>query len=262
MDRHHGCEHSPSRPVAPADNQPVQQTRVLGVRVDCVDMDAALQRIESFVEGGGRHQVATVNPEFVMRAREDPEFARVLESADLCLADGSGVVWAARRQGCTLAGPVTGTDLVPELAALCARRNFRLFLLGAAPGVADDLARRLKDKHPGLQVAAHSGSPEPSSDVETIRRIEAAKPEVLLVAYGAPKQELWIDRVGDRLTGVAVAIGVGGAFDYLTGRVPRAPAWMRRVGMEWLFRLGQQPWRIRRMAVLPAYALRVFRARS
>jgi N-acetylglucosaminyldiphosphoundecaprenol N-acetyl-beta-D-mannosaminyltransferase len=240
----------------------VQQTRVLGVRVDCVDMDGALARIESFVERGGRHQVATVNPEFVMRAREDSEFARVLESADLCLADGSGVVWAARRQGCTLAGPVTGTDLVPPLAALCARRNFRLFLLGAGPGVADDLARRLKDKHPDLQVGSHSGSPEPSSDAETIGRIEAAKPHVLLVAYGAPKQELWIDRVGDRLTGVAVAIGVGGAFDYLTGRVPRAPAWMRRVGMEWLFRLGQQPWRIRRMAVLPAYALRVFRARS
>ncbi|HEX7263849.1 MAG TPA: WecB/TagA/CpsF family glycosyltransferase [Candidatus Dormibacteraeota bacterium] len=240
----------------------MQQTRVLGVRVDCVDMDGALARIESFVEAGGRHQVATVNPEFVMRAREDPEFARVLESADLCLADGSGVVWAARRQGCTLAGPVTGTDLVPHLAALCARRNFRLFLLGAAPGVADDLARRLRDQHPALQVASHSGSPDPSADAETIGRIEAAKPRVLLVAYGAPKQELWIDRVGDRLTGVAVAIGVGGAFDYLTGRVPRAPAWMRRVGMEWLFRLGQQPWRIRRMAVLPAYALKVFRTRS
>jgi N-acetylglucosaminyldiphosphoundecaprenol N-acetyl-beta-D-mannosaminyltransferase len=251
-----------SRFIAPVDNQAVEQTRVLGVRVDCVDMEAALQRIESFVDAGGRHLVATVNPEFVMRASSDAEFARVLESADLCLADGSGVVWAARRQGCALAGPVTGVDLIPPLAALCARRGFRLFLLGAAPGVADDLARRLKDQHPGLQVDAHPGSPDEADDDETNRHIEATRPQILLVAYGAPAQELWIDRLGERLSGVRVAMGVGGAFDYLTGRVPRAPMWMRQAGMEWLFRLAQQPWRIRRMAVLPVYALRVFRARS
>ena len=235
---------------------------MLGVRVDCVDMAAAVARIETLVDSGGRHLVATVNPEFVMRARDDSEFARVLESADLCLADGSGVVWAARRQGCTLAGPVTGTDLIPPLAALCARRGYRLFLLGAANGVADELAKRLRDEHPGLQVFAHSGSPEPSADTDTLVRIDAARPHVLLVAYGAPKQELWIDRLGQRLSNVSVAIGVGGAFDYLTGRVPRAPLWMRRVGMEWLFRLARQPWRIRRMAVLPAYALRVLRTGS
>jgi N-acetylglucosaminyldiphosphoundecaprenol N-acetyl-beta-D-mannosaminyltransferase len=235
---------------------------VLGVRVDCVDTDEALARIEAFVASGRRHLVATVNPEFVMRAGDDGEFARVLESADLCLADGSGVVWAARRQGCKLAGPVTGTDLIPRLAAVCAQRNFRLFLLGAAPGVADDLATQLKDQHPALQVAAHPGSPDPADDGETLRRIEAFRPQILLVAYGAPKQEKWVDRLGDRLPGVAVAMGVGGAFDYLTGRVPRAPLWMRRAGLEWLFRLGRQPWRIRRMAVLPVYALRVLRSSS
>jgi len=234
---------------------------VLGVRVDCIDMEGALARIEAFVDGGGSHQVATVNPEFVMRAGQDAEFARVLEAADLCLADGSGVVWAARRQGCALSGPVTGTDLVPPLAALCARRQFRLFLLGAAPGVAEDLAQRLRAAHPGLQVAAHSGSPEPSADAETVRRIAAEQPQVLMIAYGAPKQEMWIDRVSGSLSGVSVAIGVGGAFDFLTGRVPRAPLWMRRAGLEWLFRLSRQPWRIRRMVVLPGYALRVLRAR-
>src|SRR3982074_1877369 len=101
-------------------------------------MDTALQRIASLGEEGGRHHGAPFNREFVMRAGDDGEFARVLESAALCLADGSGVVWAARRQGCSLAEPVTGTDLIPRLAALCAQRNFRLFLLGAAPGVADD----------------------------------------------------------------------------------------------------------------------------
>jgi len=237
----------------------VNQARVLGVRVDCLDMEASLDRIEQFVDAGGHHLVATVNPEFVMRARSDQDFARVLESADLCLADGSGVVWAARRQGCAMREPVTGVDLIPPLAALCARRGFRIFLLGAAPGVANDLANRLRVEHPELEVEAHAGTPDPSADAATLALIRAHKPQVLLVAYGHPKQELWIDRMRESL-GVAVAMGVGGSFDYLTGRIPRAPTWMRRAGLEWLFRLVRQPWRVRRMAVLPIYALRVLRS--
>jgi N-acetylglucosaminyldiphosphoundecaprenol N-acetyl-beta-D-mannosaminyltransferase len=237
----------------------VTQARVLGVRVDCLDMQAALERIEKLVGAGGPHLVATVNPEFIMRARRDPEFARVLESADLCLADGTGVVWAARRQGCSMSAPVTGTDLIPPLAALCAKRGFRLFLLGAEPGVAAELASRLRNQHPELAVAAHAGSPDPSADEETLTLIRDHRPQIILVAFGAPKQELWMDRLKDRL-GVAVGIGVGGAFDYITGRVPRAPRWMRRAGLEWLYRLLHQPWRVRRMAVLPAYAIKVLSA--
>jgi N-acetylglucosaminyldiphosphoundecaprenol N-acetyl-beta-D-mannosaminyltransferase len=222
-------------------------------------MQGALDRIEQLVEAGGHHLVATVNPEFVMRASRDRDFARVLESADLCLADGTGVVWAARRKGCRIRGPVAGVDLIPPLAAMCARRGFELFLLGAGPGVAAELASRLQAEHPGLKVAAYAGSPDSSSDDEALTLIRAHHTQVLLVAYGAPKQELWIDRTKDR-AGVAVAIGVGGAFDYLTGRVSRAPAWMRRAGLEWLHRLLRQPWRIRRMAVLPRYAIKVLSA--
>jgi N-acetylglucosaminyldiphosphoundecaprenol N-acetyl-beta-D-mannosaminyltransferase len=222
-------------------------------------MESALAQIEHFVDEGGPHLVVTVNPEFVMRAQDDPEFARVLGSADLCLPDGTGVVWAARRQGCSLREPVSGVDLVPPLAATCARRGFRLFLLGAGPGVADELASTLRAAHPGLQVAAHPGAPDASHDAETLRLIHDHGTQVLLVAYGAPAQELWIDRLRNRL-GVAAAIGVGGTFDYLTGRVPRAPEWMRRAGLEWLHRLARQPWRVRRMAVLPIYALKVLSA--
>ncbi|TMF71023.1 MAG: WecB/TagA/CpsF family glycosyltransferase [Chloroflexi bacterium] len=222
-------------------------------------MTATVQRIEDLVGAAGSHLVATVNPEFVMRARKDSEFARVLESAALCLPDGTGVVWAARRQGCELREPVAGVDLVQPLAAMCARRGFRLFLLGAAPGVAAELAATLRDTNLGLEVAAHAGSPDPSDDVESVHRIHDHRAQVLLVAYGAPTQELWFDRLKDRL-GVSVAVGVGGSFDYLTGRVPRPPAWMRRAGLEWLGRLALQPWRIRRMAVLPMYALKVLRS--
>jgi N-acetylglucosaminyldiphosphoundecaprenol N-acetyl-beta-D-mannosaminyltransferase len=237
----------------------VTQARVLGVRVDCLDMKATLDRIEKLVGAGGPHLVATVNPEFIMRARREPEFAQVLESADLCLADGTGVVWAARRQGCSISAPVTGTDLIPPLATLCAARGFRLFLLGAEPGVASELASRLRTQHPELAVAAHAGSSDPSSDEETVALIRGHRAQVLLVAFGAPKQELWIARLKDRL-GVGVGIGVGGAFDYLAGRVPRAPMWMRRAGLEWLYRLVHEPWRVRRMAVLPVYAIKVLSA--
>lgn len=233
--------------------------RILGVRVDCLNTKEALDRIEAFAGTRQVHQVATVNPEFVMEAQRNPDFARVLESADLCLPDGTGVVWAARRQGCAVSAPVAGVDLVEPLAAMCARRGFRLFLLGAQPGVGAELARRLQAAHPALEVAAHPGAPDPSHDAETLILIERHRADVLLVAYGAPSQDLWIDRLRDRL-GVSVAIGVGGAFDYLTGRVPRAPAWMRRAGLEWLHRLATQPWRVRRMAVLPVYAVRVLRA--
>lgn len=211
------------------------------------------------VDARGPHLVATVNPEFVMAAQKDRAFARALEDAALCLPDGVGVVWAARRQGCRLPGPVTGVDLVEPIAALCARRGWRLFLLGAAQGVAAELASKLQAVHAGLAVAAHAGSPGSKDDDETVRRVVEHRTDILLIAYGAPAQELWFERLKDRL-GVAVAVGVGGSFDYLTGRVPRPPAWMRSARLEWLGRLVRQPWRVRRMAVLPLYAIKVLRS--
>jgi N-acetylglucosaminyldiphosphoundecaprenol N-acetyl-beta-D-mannosaminyltransferase len=114
----------------------------------------------------------------------------------------------------------------------------------------------LQAGHPELKVASHPGSPDASDDAETLRLIHDHHTQVLLVAFGHPKQELWIDRLKNRL-GVAVAVGMGGAYDYLTGRVPRAPAWMRNAGLEWSYRLVKQPWRARRMAVLPVYAIKV-----
>ena len=232
---------------------------MLGVRVDCLDALAALHRIEAMLDQGGHHQVVTVNPEFVMRAQNDREFARVIEQAALCLADGVGVVWAMRRQGCRLQHPVTGSDLVAPLAELCQRRGRRLFLLGAKPGIAPAVAGLLRARFPSLEVAAHGGSPGPADDEETLHLIHEHRTDALLVAYGAPQQDLWIDRLKGQL-GVSVAIGVGGAFDFVAGRVPRAPEWMRRAGLEWLHRLVRQPWRIKRMAVLPVYAFKVLGA--
>jgi N-acetylglucosaminyldiphosphoundecaprenol N-acetyl-beta-D-mannosaminyltransferase len=224
-------------------------------------MAASLQHIDALVRRrDGCRLVATVNPEFVMRARRDPAFRAALDSASLALADGDYVLWAARRQGHQLRERVAGSDLVPELASLAARRGYRLFLLGGAPGVAEEAARRLVRRNPDLVVAGtHAGSPLPEDDAESLARIGSARPDILLVAYGAPHQELWIARHRERLQ-VPVAMGVGGALDFLAGRVPRAPLWMREVRLEWLFRLLRQPWRARRMAVLPRYVVEVMRS--
>jgi N-acetylglucosaminyldiphosphoundecaprenol N-acetyl-beta-D-mannosaminyltransferase len=242
------------------DRRPGSPVRVLGVRVDCLDMEGTRERIAGMVTAGGPcHLVATVNAEVVMEAHRDPEFAAILDSADLAVVDGSGVLWAARRQGCDLAAKVAGIDLVIGLAELCARRGWRPFLLGAMPGVAEAAAGRLAERFPGFQAAgAWAGEPGPAGDAEARRRITAAQPDLLLVAYGHPRQERWIARNRERLP-VPVAIGVGGAFDFAAGRVRRAPAWMRRAHLEWLFRLLIEPWRARRMAVLPKFALAVLR---
>lgn len=248
--------------IISAVTSPPRCVRVLGVRVDCLDMDQAVAWIAAAIEAGGPcRQVATINPEFVMLAQRDREFAAILDASDLATADGSGVLWAVRRGGCPDTSKVTGTDLLPRLAALCAERGWRPFFLGAMPGVAEVAAEQLAAAYPGFAVAGtHAGTPAAGGDEEALRRIRDTGADLLLVAYGHPRQERWIARNRDRLP-VAVAIGVGGAFDFAAGRVRRAPLWMRRLHLEWLYRLIIQPWRARRMLALPAFALAVWRER-
>jgi N-acetylglucosaminyldiphosphoundecaprenol N-acetyl-beta-D-mannosaminyltransferase len=237
----------------------VRTIDVLGSPVDCVDMPAALAEVERLLEGGGPCRlVVTVNPEGVMRARRDPEFRSLLREAALRVPDGWGAAWALRRQGCA-ARAVPGVELAVEIAGLCAGRGWSVFLLGGRPGVAAAAGRVLQELHPELRLAGcEAGSPAPAADAEVGARVAASGADVVLVAYGQPAQELWIRRNAGRLP-ARVGVGVGGTFDYLSGSVPRAPAWMRRRGLEWLYRLVRQPWRARRMAVLPAYAWLVLR---
>jgi N-acetylglucosaminyldiphosphoundecaprenol N-acetyl-beta-D-mannosaminyltransferase len=202
-------------------------------------------------------QVATVNPEFVMLAGRDPSFRQVLRGATLRVADGAGLVLASRVLGTGLPGRVAGVELVQAIARSASVRGDRVFLLGAAPGVAEAAAARLASENPGLQVAGtHAGSPRESDDDSSLALVREGRTDILLVAYGAPAQEHWLAR-NLELSGAGVGIGVGGTFDYLSGRVRRAPAWMRSAGLEWLFRLARQPWRARRMAVLPVFLFRV-----
>lgn len=230
---------------------------ILGVGIHDVTEEEAAVLVEHFIREGGPHQVVTVNPEFVMEARRNPAFRQVLNEADLAVPDGVGILWAGRLLGCPFRGRVPGVELTLHLAERAAERGYRLFLLGAAPGVAEEAAGRLKEKYPTLAIAGtYAGSPDPAEEEEIGARIRAASPHILLVAYGAPRQDLWLKRNLPRLD-VAVGIGVGGTLDYISGRVRRAPAWMRRCGLEWLYRLFRQPWRWRRMLSLPVFVLLV-----
>ncbi len=237
---------------------------ILGVRVDRLTQRQTLDLIINILDRfradnqqAGCQQVVTVNPEFVMLARRNPSFLQAINQAALVVPDGIGIVLALRYLRHPTPERVTGVDTVVALARRCAAQNYRLYLLGAAPGVAEIAAARLQELAPGLQIAGtYAGSPAPSEEDGLIERIHAAQADVLYVAYGAPAQDLWIARNLARLP-VAVAMGVGGSFDFLAGRQRRAPECMQRMGLEWLYRLYREPWRWRRMLALPRFAIQV-----
>ncbi len=233
---------------------PPTAARILGVRVDDVTLDEALSWARRAIQDGTPRQIATVNVEFVMAARRNAAFARVLAESALSVPDSVGIMWAARALGCPLRERIPGVDLAQGLAALAAERGHPLYLLGAVPGVAEQAAASLREAHPALRIAgSYAGSPAEAEEAEIVTRIRQAAPDILLVAYGAPQQELWIARNMDRL-GVPVLMGVGGTLDYIAGIVKRAPAAWRKLGLEWLYRLYRQPWRWRRMLSLPHFA--------
>jgi N-acetylglucosaminyldiphosphoundecaprenol N-acetyl-beta-D-mannosaminyltransferase len=234
---------------------------ILGVRVSNVDVPESLAIIEGLIESDTPHQVVTVNTEFVMAAQKDAEFKAIINATALALPDGVGLLWAARFLGYPLKERVTGVDTVQRVAELAARKGYRLFLLGAAEGVADLCAQRLSEQYPNTQiVGTYSGSPALEEEDEIVALVNQAKPDILFVAYGAPQQDKWIARNLERLGG-ALAMGVGGSLDFIAGVAVRAPRWIQRLGLEWLHRLYREPWRWRRMLALPRFVGLVMRER-
>ncbi len=226
---------------------------VAGVCVHPLDTAGVLTYISYRLNRQQACHIATVNPEFIVRARRDPGFRAVLDRCHLRTVDGIGVALALRWTRGLRVARVTGADLLLPLARLMAESGESLFLLGAGPGVAAAAAVRLGELCPEVRVAGVlEGSPDPIEDEQTCAIIRESGARVLLVAFGAPAQEVWIARNLPRL-GPCVAIGVGGALDYLSGAVPRAPLWVRRCGLEWLYRLIRQPRRLRRQLALPVF---------
>lgn len=241
----------------------VRSVEILGVRVDDVTLDETLELIEGYIAAGAPHFIATNNTEFVMAAQRDEGFRQVLNSADLSIPDGVGLILGLRLFGVRVREHVRGTDTVERLMARAAAKGYTVFLLGAAEGVAEAAANKLRERYPELKVAGtYAGSSDPRFDDATVEIVRGAgRVDILLVAFGAPAQERWIARNLDRLN-VSVAIGVGGVFDFISGRVQRAPAWVRRIELEWLYRLGRQPWRWRRQLALPRFVLCVLAVKA
>ncbi len=238
--------------------RPFERLSILSVPVDAVTYSQWLAMIGQWVKSAAsaRH-VCTVNPEFLMIAQHDPNFFNILNRADLCVPDGVGLLWAAKHLGHELPERVTGSDGLPRIAERAAVEGWRLFFLGAGPEVAQKAADVLVERHPALQIVGiYEGSPAPEEEDAIIERINASAADILFVAYGAPVQDKWIARNLPRLQ-VRMAMGVGGAFDFIAGVIPRAPLWMQQAGLEWLYRLYLQPWRIRRMLRLPRFVIAV-----
>jgi N-acetylglucosaminyldiphosphoundecaprenol N-acetyl-beta-D-mannosaminyltransferase len=210
-------------------------------------MDEAVALIEEQIREGGFHQVATANVDFLKNAMKDRDLRDILCSCEMIVPDGMPVVWMSRLIGTPLKERVSGIDLVERLAEVSARRGYGVFLLGASEARAQRAARTLKQRFPELRIVGrYSPDPQPLEKMdheEILRRIEEARPDILLVAFGNPKQEQWIAMHRDRLK-VPVCIGIGGTLDFLSGSVRRAPRWMQRGGLEWLHRILLEPKRL------------------
>jgi N-acetylglucosaminyldiphosphoundecaprenol N-acetyl-beta-D-mannosaminyltransferase len=238
---------------------PSDRARVLGIRIDPVTTPDVLRAVRSAVTGRQPCHIITVNVEFIMLARRDPGFRDVIEGAGLATADSAGVLWALRRQDIDLPYRVGGSDLIWSLCLQAEEFGHRVFLLGGGEGVAAAAARRLQQAYPRLQVAGtYAGSPAAEDEESIVHLIRRSQADILFVAFGAPQQDIWIALNLER-TGAACALGVGGSLDYIAGTAQRAPVWMREHNLDWLWRLIRQPWRWRRMLVLPVFAWLVLR---
>jgi N-acetylglucosaminyldiphosphoundecaprenol N-acetyl-beta-D-mannosaminyltransferase len=218
--------------------------KILDVKIDELDFKQVMRKIADFCLGKRLRQIVTVNPEFIVAAQHDGEFKKILNAADLSVPDGFGLKIGARLSGQKIGERITGVDLTWEIAKLASERGWSLFLLGGKAGVAYKTAQRLKLVHPKLKIAGtYAGSPQEEG---IIKKINSTKPDILLVAFGAPKQEKFIYNYRTRLN-VKAAMGIGGTFDFISGTISRAPKWMRALGLEWLYRLIRQPKRLGRI---------------
>jgi N-acetylglucosaminyldiphosphoundecaprenol N-acetyl-beta-D-mannosaminyltransferase len=259
---------APSLPLRETAQSPVKKNclrpnciRLLGQRIDRLTRPDILEWVRYFLMAGRPSQIITANPIMLLEAAKDRELARVFEIAALVIAESSGVAWGAWQSGTPLAEFVPGIDLFQQFCKIAGETGKSVFLLGAAPGVAEAAANRLSTINPGLRVAGthHGFFRRAEEELAVIAQIRESAPDFLFVALNVPHQEKWIARNLEAL-GVPVVMGVGGSFDVVSGRLRRAPAWMRDMGLEWLFRTLQQPWRIKRVMHLPRFAFKILTA--
>ena len=236
---------------------PLKQVEILGVNVNSLTMAQAVEAVQQFIAEKKVALVATANAEMLMRATQDEELKDILNQADLVVPDGAGTVWAAGHLGEPRPERVAGFDLAQELMREAPSRGDRVYFFGSAPGVADKAKAKAEELYPGIQVVGvRNGFFSEADEPQIIADIRAAKPDILLAALGVPKQEKWLKKHMQELQ-VPVSIGVGGTLDVMAGVMERAPLWMQKAKLEWLFRGLKQPSRAGRLLALPKFVLKV-----
>lgn len=221
-----------------------EQAVILGTEFDAVTLDQTMTIVDRMLDTKQRGIICTVNVAILMMMRSDSLLRRVIANSALTVADGQPVVWISGWFGARLPERVTGVDLVEEFARLAARKKYSIYLLGATDDVVEQVASRLTGRHPGLLIAGKSNGyfTEQQND-EVVERIQASGADILLVAMGVPRQEKFLDDFFTR-TKATIALPVGGSFEVIAGRKKRAPLWVQKVGLEWLYRLAQEPGRL------------------
>ena len=234
---------------APRGMEVYLKREVLGIRFDDLTREEAAQAGSALLAEDRFHYVVTPNPEFILAAERDADFRRVLNEADLVLADGIGVVYSAKLQGTPLKGRVPGIEFAADMLSCLDQMGGRLYLLGAKPGVAEEAGRRILNQYPNITLCGTQDGYFQDEEAALLK-VAAAQPDLLFVCLGAPKQEKWMARWGKH-TGARLAIGLGGALDVFAGKVERAPESWQKLGLEWAYRLKKEPQRAGRMAKLP-----------
>ncbi|PHV71266.1 glycosyltransferase [Sporanaerobium hydrogeniformans] len=241
------------------DKKQCEKIVIMDIPVCNVTMREAIGQIQQFTKGDKVHLVFTPNPEIIMTARENERLSSILNKADLVVPDGIGVVIASKfLRGNTLKERVAGYDMVQNTMKEAVSNGYKYYFLGSKPGIANKAAEEMRKLYPGIQiVGTHDGYFKPEESERIIEAINASGANILLVALGAPKQEIWIEENKDKLTHIRVAIGVGGSLDVMAGVVKRAPFIYQKLGLEWFYRLVKEPSRFGRMLVLPKFLLYV-----
>ena len=231
------------------------KTEILGIQFDNLTREEAARRGAELLEEDCFHYVVTPNPEFILAAEGDGEFRAVLNGADLVLPDGIGVVYSARILGRPLQGRVPGIEFAEDMLACLNGTGGRLYLLGAKPGVAEEAGRRILERYPNLTLCGTQDGYFKDEEAALLK-VAAARPDLLFVCLGAPKQELWMEKNGPA-TGARLLCGLGGSLDIFSGTTERAPKFWSDHGLEWLYRLCREPRRIGRMMKLPLFLVHV-----
>lgn len=236
------------------------QIKLLGAKIDNLNMKETVNKVASLIGKGNRSNiVVTLNPEYLYRAQSEPQLMELVNEADLVTPDGAGIVWACKIAGTPVTERVTGIDLMLNLMPVAEKEGWGIYLMGSAPGVAEEAAQNLRGQYPALKiVGTQNGYFSESEQAEIVAKIKAAKPHLLFVALGMPRQELWIQKYKNEMS-VPVSMGIGGSLDVIAGRVERVAPWLQRLNLEWLGRLIKEPQRWKRQMVLPKFAWLVIR---